>query len=126
LAGLGGKPDQLAPDTVESVRTAVLEFFGDLYGNRLRSAYDSMSVAYKGRESRQNFDQFIAQHPSLREASGGVVLQKEYYKVRKLGKDDVYECDCPSAAGSNLVTLRPIREKGAWRIDEFVEFKERK
>jgi hypothetical protein len=50
------------------------------------------------------------------------------YKFRKLDKDKAYECDIVlvEAFGFSNMTVRLIEEEGAWKIDEFVELKERK
>jgi hypothetical protein len=55
-------------------------------------------------------------------------LDASSYKFRKLGKDNAYECDIviPDVGGPSNMTVRLIEEEGAWKIDDFVELKERK
>jgi hypothetical protein len=120
----------------EAVRKVVCEFFLDLSKARDRSAYEFMSDAYKKRVDRKGFDEFMEQHPALRGVAetDASVLQPRFseIKVRKLAKDNIYECDSHGfgkGEGRSIIedfTLRVVEEAGTWKIDDFVEIKERK
>ena len=122
----GGKSPPMAEG---AVRKAVCDFFLDLNQGRFRSAYDSMSVAYKMRVERKAF---FEKHPALRNvAMISQFGQPEFrsMKIRKLTKDNVHECDCVSEDKSKgkitfvSTTLRLVQEDGAIKIDDFAEIK---
>ena len=119
----------------KAIRKAVKEFFGDLDNGSFRGAYNSMSLAYQKRTDLKSFDQFIEKNPGLKLGANhisrmdgvtGVVC-----KVRKLAKDNVYECDIATNGEytnyrRNInITLRVVQEEGCWKIDDFVEVKDK-
>ena len=119
----------------ETIRKAVKEFFGDLDNGSLRGAYNAMSLAYQKRTDLKAFEQFIeknaglklgANHISRMDGVTGIVC-----KARKLAKDNVYECDIATNGEytnyrRNInITLRVVQEEGRWKIDDFVEVKDK-
>jgi hypothetical protein len=90
-----------------------------------------MSAAYGQRVDRKGFDLFIEKHPGLKVGGTNVSGIAPLYKVRKLSKENSYECDYATLKVSTPdrainVTLRLIEEEGRWKVDEFVEVKESK
>jgi hypothetical protein len=128
LAGLAEKQNKSPANPEEAVRKAVQAFLSELASLFPRSAYESMSAAFKMRVDRTAFEQFIEQHHGL---TAGV--QEGAFcpmKIRKLDKDNIYECDCITShlKGNVFVchfTLRLVQDDGAWKIDELVEYKDR-
>ncbi len=127
LAALQGKPNTLPQAAEVKLKKALDHFFEDFDKGRLRSAYRSMSQPYQKRTKRSAFDAFIATHKSLLLKACRESFRREY-KFRKLAKDNGYECDIviPDIGGPSNMTVRLIEEKGTWKIDDFVELKERK
>lgn len=131
LAGAGGKSSPVAE---EAVSKAARDFFLDLSQSKFRSAYEMMSVGYKMRVERKAFDEFLEKHPGpMNVARDNGFGQPEYQpiKIRKLAKDNAYECDCQTSYIKGAVyisnfTLRLVHEEGAWKIDDFLEIKDRK
>ena len=134
MAELGVKPGSPA-NSEEAIKKAVKEFFGDLANGSLRGAYDSMSQAYQKRTDLKEFEQFIEKNPGLKLGAShisrmdgvtGVVC-----KARKLAKNNVYEYDIATNGEytnyrRNInITLRLIQEEDRWKIDDFVEIKDR-
>jgi cell division protein FtsB len=128
LAALQRKPKTLPQAAEAKLQKAVKDFFEDFDHGRLRSAYGSMSQAYQKRTKRAAFDAFMKMHKSLmlKAARGGFDAPR--YKFRKLAKDNAFECDVvmPDEGGPSNMTVRLIEEEGAWKLDDFVELKERK
>jgi hypothetical protein len=128
LASLQGSPDKLPQAAEAKLKKALDDFFEDFRKGRLRSAYGSMSQAYQKRTERGAFDAFLEMHKSLMQKAGRPGSDAPSYKFRKLAKDNAYECDIvmPDVGGPSNMTARLIEEDGAWKIDDFVELKERK
>jgi hypothetical protein len=121
------------PAAEEAVRKVVCDFFVDLNQARDRSAYEFMSDPYRKRVDRKGFNEFMEKHPALRGVvnfGNPLLPQFRLIKIRKLAKDNVYECDSTGFHDSTgveaIFTLRVVQEAGAWKIDDFVELKERK
>lgn len=112
----------------EAVRKAASDFYLDLSQGRLRSAYDSMSAAYKMRNERKAFDEFIEKHPGLKgvHRDDGFGRYAAPLEIGKLAKDNVFECECRTAyiGGFINITLRLVHEDGGWKVDDFVEIKD--
>lgn len=112
----------------EAVRKAASDFYLDLSQGRLRSVYDSMSAAYKSRNECKAFDEFVEKHPGLKgvHRDDGFGRYAAPLKIRKLAKDNVFECDCQTSyiGGYINITLRLVHEDGAWKVDDFVDIKD--
>jgi hypothetical protein len=126
LAALQGKPNTLPQAEHAKLKKALDDFFEDFNRERLRSAYHSLSQSYQKRTKRRTFDAFMATHRSLMLKACNQFRRD--YKFRKLAKDNAYECDIVIAdeGGPSNMTVRLIEDEGAWKLDDFVELKERK
>lgn len=127
LQGGSRKPPQ--PEETDHLRKPVHDFFEDINKGRLLSAYRSMSQPYLKRTERTAFDAFVEKHKSLLLKGARIGFgDTPQYQFRKLAKDNAYECDIvmPDVGGPSNMTVRLIEEEGVWKIDEFVELRERK
>jgi cell division protein FtsB len=124
------KSPSKSPNLTEAkqLEQAIEAFRGDLIKDRLTSAYNFLSARRQKRMDRKAFNAFIKKHPLLKAR-----LFLTEYKFRKLPKEvaaNGYECYVLCSGGTAdpvlNMTLRLVQEGGDWKLDEFVEIKEKK
>jgi hypothetical protein len=100
-----------------NAQTAVESFMVDVRAGRGAAAYASTSTKFRARQSQEEFQAFLDQHPELKRASGNAMQP-----VQPMGKQTTMKFRMTLADNQGqfvVVTVDLVKEGEQWKVDAF-------